>query len=177
MNYVDEYFEWLYTLVYDDYKQGCRFRKLFSLLFDTEFTYDNLMDENRADDGVTLRSRFLYRTGRPHSDLYLLDLGTCSMLEMLVALALRCEETIMDDPKYGDRTGYWFWGMLDNLGLNGQWNTAFDLEYCRECIDIFLTKRYGPNGERGLFYIPDPPRDVRDVEIWVQLCWYLDSLM
>ena len=36
---------------------------------------------------------------------------------MMIALAIRCEEHIMDDPDAGDRTGQWFWSMLVSLGL------------------------------------------------------------
>ena len=38
-----------------------------------------------------------------------LDNKTCSVLEMMIALAIRCEEHIMDDPDVGNRTGQWFW--------------------------------------------------------------------
>ena len=33
-----------------------------------------------------------------------LDNYPCSVLEMLIALSIRCEETIMTDEEYGDRT-------------------------------------------------------------------------
>ena len=106
-NVEQEYFEWLYDLVCDNrYSEGYSYRKLLSYLHDVEFTYTIPKDSNRAEDGLDLRYRFAYNTGREYAEEYL-D-GPCSVLEMMVALAIRCEECIMDDPKYGNRTGQWF---------------------------------------------------------------------
>lgn len=46
-----------------------------------------------------------------------LDNRPCSVLEMIIALAIRLEEHIMDDPDIGNRTGQWFWDMIVSLGL------------------------------------------------------------
>ena len=40
---------------------------------------------------------------------------SCSVLEMMVALAICCEETYMDNPNIGNRTGQWFWNMVKNI--------------------------------------------------------------
>ena len=95
---------------------------------------------------------------------------------MLVALAVRIEETIKDDPRYGDRTRQWFWSMLKNMGLNMMTDDVFDKEYCQEKLRIFINREYEPDGKGGLFYIPDHgDEDLRDLEIWTQLCWYLNG--
>lgn len=41
-------------------------------------------------------------------------------LEMIIALAIRLEEHIMDDPDIGNRTGQWFWDMIVSLGLGSE---------------------------------------------------------
>jgi hypothetical protein len=102
--------------------------------------------------------------------------GPCSVLEMMIALAIRCEETIMDDPDIGDRTRQWFWGMIINLGLGGMTDANFDPDFVDDSVLRFLNRDYEPDGRGGLFTIRNCHRDLRDVEIWYQLCWYLDSI-
>ena len=103
--------------------------------------------------------------------------GPCSVLEMMIALAIRCEENIMDDPNIGDRTSQWFWGMVVNLGLGSMVDCRFDKQFVDETIRIFLNRKYAPNGNGGLFTIRDCDKDLRKVEIWHQLCWYLDKIV
>lgn len=134
------------------------------------------MDENRASDGLDLRYRFVDLMGFdiPVEEIY--D-KPCSVLEMLVALSLRCEETIMDDTRYGNRTGQWFWGMIKNLGLGDMIDSRFDRRECDYILKRFLNRDYDSDGRGGLFTIKDPRRDLRTVEIWYQLNWYLDTLL
>jgi len=175
----NEYFEWLYNYVCK-YKanSSISYRKLFALLHDTEFIFSIPNDVNRAIDGIDLRYRFFLeleeREGGPVP--HCID-GPCSVLEMIIALAIRCEETIMDDPRFGDRTTQWFWRMMSNLGLNLMTDDIFDRDLVKEKIDIFLNRQYEPNGKGGLFYIHDCTEDLRNVEIWAQLCWYLDMFV
>ena len=100
--------------------------------------------------------------------------GPCSVLEMMIALAIRCEETIMDNPLYGDRTAQWFWRMMSNLGLGLMTDDIYDRDLVKQKIDRFLNREYDPDGKGGLFYIRGCAEDLRNVEIWAQLCWYLD---
>ena len=95
---------------------------------------------------------------------------------MIAGLALRCEENIMDDPQYGDRTGQWFWGMISNLGLGSMTDDRYDRAYVDFVIDRFLNREYEPNGRGGLFTVEKSKKDLRRVEIWYQMCWYLDSI-
>lgn len=173
---VDEYFEWLYNLVCENrYSKQISYRKLLMYLHDTEFRYLISKDENRAEDGMDLRYRFAYE----HADIEDAELylsGPCSVLEMMIALALRCEENIMDDPRVGNRTGQWFWGMIVNLGLGSMTDTRFKKQFVEDTVERFLEREYEPDGRGGLFTIRDCIRDLRTVEIWHQLCWYLDSI-
>jgi hypothetical protein len=100
----------------------------------------------------------------------------CSVLEMMAALAIRCEESIMDDPLVGDRTKQWFWKMIVNLGLGSMTNDKFDVKYVDYVLDRFLDREYEPDGRGGLFTIRDCEDDMRDIEIWVQLNRYVNEI-
>lgn len=168
----NEYFIWLCEMVGHDYSSTrVSFEKLLAHLHKTEFTYLLSMDRNRAEDGLDLR----YRFSLTHSRRDIPD-GPCSVLEMMVALAIRCEENIMDDPEMGDRTGQWFWGMITNLGLGSMTDHRYDRRYVESVVEQFLDRDYYPDGEGGLFTIRNCDCDLRNVEIWHQLCWYLDSI-
>lgn len=166
------YFDWLCELVCGSrHSKSVSFSRLLARLHDTEFTYLIPRDQNRAENGIALRWRFYCDTGyNIRSD------DPCSVLEMMVALASECEET-MDDPNIGDRTGQWFWGMVTNLGLGSMANYNFDDIYVDAVIQRFLNREYEPNGKGGLFTVRNCDRDLRTVEIWTQLCWYLGTIM
>ena len=172
----DEYFKWLYELACGNrYPEEISYRKLLMCLHNIRFRWIIPRDENRADDGIELRYRFAYgHIEVSNAELYLN--GPCSVLEMMLGLAIRCEENIMDDPRVGDRTRQWFWGMIVNLGLGSMHDDRFNRQYVEKQIETFLNREYEPDGHGGLFTIRDCDRDLRDVEIWHQLCWYLDGL-
>jgi hypothetical protein len=167
-----EYFEWLCGIVGVEKDFGyVSFEKLVAYLHTIPFTYCIPRDSNRAEDGISLRYRFEYETG-----LYVDDDSPCSVFEMMVALAIKCEES-MDEPTIGDRTGQWFWRMLSNLGLGFMSDDIFDSSYIDKVISRFLNREYEPDGRGGLFTIRNCEYDLRDVEIWYQFCWYLDNIM
>lgn len=176
----NEYFEWLYALACARrYSTQISFRKLLMRLHRTEFIYSIPYDENRAEDGIDMRRRFIMTNGYEESYDEVIDAlyGPCSVLELIVALAIRCEETIMDDPKLGDRTGQWLWLMVVNLGLGSMTDAEYDREYVDERLQIFLNREYESNGEGGgLFVVKNCDVDLREVEIWRQLCRYLNSI-
>jgi len=177
---ANRYFDWMYQLVADDryLDETHSYHKLFARLYDTEFVYLIPMDGNRAEDGVDLR----YRFGRDYGyeDALIgscLDDRSCSVLEMMIALSIRCEEHIMCNPDVGDRTGTWFWGMVESLGLAGMDDANFDRYFVEDTLARFLARDYERDGRGGLFTVRNCRRDMRSVEIWYQMCWYLDGLI
>ena len=172
----DEYFEWLFNLICGKrFSKNISYRKPLTYLHSIEFTYSIPNDANRVEDGVDLRYRYTLEHNS-REDIRYLD-GPCSVLEMMVALAIRCEESIMDDPDIGDRTGQWFWSMINSLGLSHMRDECFNRDAAGDIIERFLNREYEPNGRGGLFTIRRCPVDLREVEIWYQLCWYLDSIV
>ena len=175
----DEYFEWMCQLVYDQrYTRGLSYRNLLIHLHNIDFQYSLPMDGNRAEDGIDLRYRFGYENKyeSPMIDSYL-DNRPCSVLEMLIALAFRCEENIMRDPDIGDRTGQWFWNMIVSLGLGSMNDSHFDANYTDKVIFCFMEHKYKRNGKGGLFTIECCEHDMRSAEIWWQMNWYLGSIL
>lgn len=182
-NIKEIYFEWLLNHVYSGSKiKRKKYRKLLSHLYDRDYVWSLEMDENRYDDGMILRDRFVdecYESGSYLGKSILLYFNTkpCSMLEMMIALAIRCEENFMDDAEHGDRTGQWFWEMIISLKLNSMDDSQYDSDYVDGVINRFLDHEYLPNGIGGLFTIKNSEHDLREVEIWYQMCWYLDSII
>lgn len=182
-NIKDEYFEWLLDYICSNQRiRRRKYRRLLYHLYDRDFTWDLEMDENRYDDGMLLRGRFLdeYYDINLHpvkSVRLYFNTKQCSVLEMMIALAIRCEENLMDDIDHEDRTGQWFWEMILSLKLNSMDDIHYDEVYVDSSINRFLDREYCPNGEGGLFTIRDCQYDLREVEIWYQMCWYLDSIM
>ena len=171
----NDYFEWLCDLIdVGRFSRTRSYRKLLIHLHNIEFTWFIQRDDNRADDGIQLRRRFAL--DREDRKLQRCIQGPCSVLEMMVALAIRCEETIMDDTAYGNRTGQWFWGMINNLNLTPMHDTAFDRNYVDYVVNRLLNREYEPDGSGGLFTVKHCEYDMRTVEIWCQLSWYLDSI-
>ena len=177
----NEYFNWMYDLVCRNRKElkHRSFRRLLQRLHELEFTYSIEYDSNRAEDGTDLRYRFAYLNYGSDGARYAeyLDDGPCSVLEMMLALAIRCEEHIMDDPEKGDRTNDWFWGMIRSLGLYSMDDSKFDARYVDKVVIRLLNREYDENGKGGLFTVKNSNLDLRTVEIWRQMCLYLDDVV
>ncbi len=176
----DQYFNWLCKLVSNEqYTRGYSYQKLFAYLDCVAFDYTIGMDGNRDSDGIDLRYRFGNENRyEPSMIASILDVRPCSVFEMMIALAIRCEETIMNNPDDDYGPDKWFWLMLENLGLESMNDYTYDENYAGMIVHRFLSREYERNGEGGLFVVKNKPNvDLRDVEIWCQMCWYLDEYL
>lgn len=171
----DVYFEWMVAKVCPNYPLNpTLYLNLLHTLHDIDFKYSLPMDANREDDGFQLRYRFAYERCLPDSVVASeIDIRPCSVLEMMVALALRCEEQIMDNPDVGNRMGNWFWEMIESLGLISEKDYSFNRRRVERKIRKFLDRNYNRNGHGGLFTIHDDRYDMREAEIWYQMMWHL----
>lgn len=183
MSYYDEitneYYKWLVKKISGKPAASrVSYHKLLQFLHTVEFRWIIDSDENRAEDGINMRWRFAVYKGHEEDPDEILDIleGPCSVLEMMIALAIRCED-IMDDPSVGDRTPQWFWNMIANLGLGTMHDDHFDKSSVRNILDRFMNREYEPTGRGGLFRLRSCRADLREVEIWYQMCWYLDSMI
>ena len=165
---VEEYKDWLFDIIrFDDYCD--RYERLLLYLSGRQFVWSVSHDENRAEDGYSLREKFSdvdFWTGRLPS--------RCSVLEMMIALSMRCEDVVYD-PDCGDRTAIWFWEMVENLGLLGMDNIGFDRGYCKEVVNDLLYRKYDRDGKGGLFRVKKHDVDMRKSEIWYQMQTWLSE--
>lgn len=174
---LSDYFKWLTNIVYDDsyaMEASESYKSLLLHLFTYPFAYILPMDESREKDGLRLRSQYLNeRHVNANEFIAQTKYRPCSILEMMIALADKCETNIMADQDQGDRTSVWFWNMIISLGLNHMTDDKYDPDMVTDILDRFLSRTYAPNGEGGLFIIHNPSIDMRSTEIWYQMCYYL----
>lgn len=183
-NIRELYFQWLLDKIFTGVKEdsGREYTSLMLYLFDTVFYWSIPQDENRHDDGINLREVFFDEYCEAGNCLsvdekeLIFNPKNCSVLEMMVALAIR-SESIMYDPDAGNHTGVWFWAMITSMNLQDMTDSNFNETYVRECVRMMLDREYYPNGEGGLFTIWNCKYDLRDVEIWYQMCWYLNDIV
>lgn len=171
---LDDYFDWLYFIVVRDNRiKRKSYRKLLSLLHSIDFEYSVDYDENRAYDGRNLRWWYVDDGG----DASIFDWEQpCTVLEVLIGMAFQMKN-IMEDPEEYTDVDRWFWMMLENIDLADMSNSKFNKRYVLDRVDMFMHRTYDSDGDGNIFYIKDCREDLREVELWCQMCWYLDSIL
>lgn len=170
----DDYFHWLCGIVHGD-DPDCSFELFLWVLYSSQFYWFVNNDGNRAADGMDLREEF--KTKRSYSNYSSIE-GPCTVLEMLIGLALRIDGEIMWNPSKGNRTVSWFWEMIRNLKLGGfddEHIDVRDVPYIERKLDIFMKRNYSERGKGGLFPLKKGCEDQRNVEIWYQMNSYFEE--
>ncbi|MBQ0143251.1 MAG: hypothetical protein KBT06_10755 [Prevotellaceae bacterium] len=153
---------------------GC-YSKLIEALNTTEFYALIERDENRIADGRDMRRTFLYDTNDYSFNEYVyLENLPVTVLEVLLGLAYRCENTILGDPDYGNRTGEWFYTMLESMNVINYDDYNFDIYDVDLAVHYMLERNYSPDGAGGLFYVPNAKHDMRECEIWHQMHMWIN---
>lgn len=170
------YSQWLQGLVSGDERLGRRYAKLLKTLAAKEFTYFIPNDDNRAGDGIKLRTVFL--NALPHIPRDKIEIsvlsGNCSILEMMVALAIRFDESLISGDS-DTKMAEFFWEFVHNLGLGVYPDDAFNSERVEDILETLLARKYGRNGKGGMFPLRRPRKDARTTELWYQMMAYLDE--
>lgn len=166
------YFDWLVFQISPDYHERERYSKLLFALYSTEFFWVVPRDLNRAKDGLDLRNQYEREVGAG-IDIF----GPCTCLEMLIALAIRCENELMYDPDFGDRTDQWFWIMIDNLGLDQFENDEFDKDEVDYILNRFMNREYGSNGEFCMFPGTESVKNLKKMELAYQINYYVKMIL
>lgn len=176
----ERYFTWLCELVETQNELFLNHTKLMRELYAVAFDpVINKMDVPRVIDGIDLRYRFGQEQDISRDKMGEEFLNSaCSVLEVLVALALRFEEEIMSDPDVGDRTPLWFWIMIQNLGLDVYDDNNFSYQEVDDILDRFIHREYNRDGSGGnIFIIRNRPQDIRKIDIWYQMCWFMSDFI
>lgn len=170
----DGYFVWLVDLI-DDGTKAYTYSSLLNRLYFTPFRWTIDNDGNREIDGIELRHKYI-QDFVPFDTDDISDVGNefCSVLEVLVSLAIRMED-ILYDPDFGTQIPVWFWTMIDNLGLSRATDEVFDDASFFETMYIFLGRGYDSHGFGSIFYTNRDDLDFKKMELWYQMMHFIDE--
>ena len=150
-----DYYLWLDSLVNDGNHD-----LLIRYLYDHPYRWQFTLDENRAAGGLNLRSRYAYENGVNIQDV---GRGTCSILEMLIALSDHMTEILTMD------IWDWFWDLMNNLGLSKFDDGHFDEGGVSYILNVWLDRAYDEHGNGSLFPLHEYHGDCRNLDIWGQM--------
>ena len=172
--YLDkEYFNWLLHFIGNGNHRNSEYFTLLRYLYNTVFMWTDVYDSNRASDGISLRDQFASESG---VIFYGYD-RPCSMLEMMVALAIKMELILRGSVKLS-KCSQWFWGMVTSLGLEQMNDCEFDELYFQDVMTNFVRRNYNNDGRGGLFRVRNSENiDMRNLEIWDQAMRYIDEII
>ena len=163
---INHYYIWLMKQVDGD--KHPEYSELLKHLHNRDFYWSIPMDENRADDGKALRVIFMDETEAMGSDIWLTE--SCSVLEMLIAMAKRVTLDVMPDHK--NTCSDWFWTLCVNLGLKKYTNSHFNSDE----IDVILRGFMDRNCVTFLFPSREiDPKKLNKVEFWYQMHIWLSE--
>lgn len=153
------YFEWLYSKI----ENGYDYRTLCYHLYSIPFNPIHVLDKNRVIDGLLLREEFGIYLDTP-----------CSIFEVMIGLALRCENEIMRRWDSDEDESYrWFAIMLESIGIAHMNGSNYDPQYVDEKIYILNNNLFERDGTGGWFKVENSSKDMRDLDVWYQLQAYL----
>jgi hypothetical protein len=171
----EAYFDWLFDQIEE--RQYSGLKDFVYALYLYPFVCRIANDDNRVEDGLTLRNTFYDEQDIDPSQED--DLSRpCTILEMLIALAGRMN-FVLFDPHKGDQVSLWFWLFVDNLNLQKYDHDDEDAlrkkKFNRIVLRKFVNREYQSNGKGGLFPLNNPNSDQREVELWYQMMAYINE--
>lgn len=176
-----EYYDWLMSLIHPAPNITYRLHQYSLLLYELwkrEFCWFDVHEgeESRAMDGKTLRDQFIMDfDATPDS----VPQGPCTVLEMLIAFALRIDQQI-HNWQVGNRPWVVMEMFIDNLGLSdlcdSQLNPMRDAGYINARLETWMAHKLGRKGEGGLFRFKRPILTINDMDNWAQMNrWIIEN--
>lgn len=186
------YFEWLESFTIDEQVDGPRrleYRNLIKLLWAIDFEPSIGNDIDRAAEGLELRSRYndILAKKAGEGDFTTPDVrgifGSCRVLEMLIALAMRMYDFMQDMGLYNS-VSRWFWEIMKNVGFDilddyswgpaGSDKALGSERFVKDvCSDIMHRDGRGRKRRGGWFFV----KDWENMEIWYQMHAYLEQFV
>jgi hypothetical protein len=161
----DGYFLWLCDLINADMN---RYSELCFALHSIDFVWVLELDEDRAEDGLSLRRKY-YEQDISEDWIMFLD-KPCSVFEALIGIARRMNY-ILEDEDSNDMSFMYFWEFIKNLGLKKYSNVRLkgrpkelielDLIDIQTICDDWMNRNFGPDGSGTPFPLEFPFSDQR----------------
>lgn len=152
---------------------------LLFTLYSIDYYYDanQPIDGCRGEDGLDIRREYFKISGSS-DEQKALELRSCTVLEWLLGMAIRCENQIMFNEAEGDRTALWFWSMIDNMGFSGftdiYWNDRART-IVHSTLDDIMLRDFPCDGSGTPFPLCDTSEDVRECDWWKALNLWLSE--
>lgn len=173
MDIKKEYYDYLRNIIQLD----SDYNNLIDYLYSTEFKTVVPDDNNRAIDGMDLRYRFLYEAGADEQSAMIIKdtelAGPCTVLEMMIALAIKMDEELLYDWELGPRQHIWFYQMLKSMHIDKYTNDRFEDILVYKAVTDMMLYNIAANGSGGLFTFRNVDIDARDLSIWYQMNHYV----
>ena len=173
-NIATAYYRWLWYASCADRREQS-YNLLIKDLHRKPFRWFVPNDHNRAYEGKNLRDIFSEQEDIPYEDVCDSVGDEVSMLELILALAFRCESIL--DGGADVPADEIFWGLLTNIGLDmftdDEYHRRGSTEMVNQILDRIIDRKYHRSGRGGLFPLKFSKKDQRKVELWYQMSAYL----
>ena len=177
----DQYFSWMLEKIFEkDTREIERRLAVLRELNTVIFEFNIYTDENRQKDAQDLRYLFGDECGYSEAEICrTLDMQAPTLLEVIVALLVRVQESVLYDLDVTITNKDIFLDILKSLNIDhiiGSYNLSGDQATdFYNSIGILYRREYTYYGEGGLFTVNNPKDDMRNTEIWYQFMWYLNE--
>lgn len=167
------YYDWLLFKVCND-EQKSEYSELLGYLASVPFVSKVSRDDNLEEHVEYMREGYLDEAeanGVKAADFT----GPITLLEVMVNLSIKAEDIMQSFD--GVDCGRWFWDMMKNSGLIFYTNYRYNANGVRVHVARIIHRTYSSDGKGGLFYIPNldvGKYDMKEIELWYQLMWYID---
>ena len=167
------YYTWLLSLIEPPQGVDSPIRLYGMLIYELwrrEFFWMDIYEgeESRAADGRQLREQYMMEADVTPD---FVPIGPCTVLEMLIAFALRLDSTI-HDWTIGHRPWEWMTMFITNLGLADLTDNslrAADRSFVTARLEMWMAHNIGTRGERGLFRFKRPLLTISNLDNWSQM--------
>lgn len=163
------YFNWLCSQVATA-RYRLRYSKLLTKLYFADYEWTIPNDANRADDGMGLRYLFAQENDYSEAEMECtMAQKQCCVLEMMVALVIRCESDYLGNPDVVDHKMSVFMEMLKSMDIHTMENDVYNDGIVENALVKFMSHQYSPDGKGSIFYVPQAAIDMRKEELWSQM--------
>lgn len=149
-----------------------QYEKLFDILHHIDFTWIIERDDNRAEAGICLRDNYDIPYDFTEEEIDEFMNRRCSVLEMLLALAIKVDDDIIGDPAE-EHPEKFFMEMIKNLGLDKFKGDRYSKYGVIKIVNNWLNRNFNRDGTGSPFPVKRNHKDQRRLEIWDQMNAYI----